>query len=97
MLVYIYDLIVGGDDIHMLTSFKSYLSRCFHMKYLGVLRYFFGIEVSRGKEEIYLSQKKYVLDIMTECGLLGSKPVPTPMEHNHSLATTDGLFFTESS
>ena len=65
------------------------------MKDLGVLRYFLGIEVSCGKEGIYLSQRKYALDIINECGLLGAKPAPTPMEKNHNLARSDGVFYTE--
>ncbi|XP_019101847.1 PREDICTED: uncharacterized protein LOC109133301 [Camelina sativa] len=95
VLVYVDDLIVGGDNSVLISSFKAYLNRCFHMKDLGVLRYFLGIEVTRGKDGIYLSQKKYALDIVTECGLLGSKPAGTPMEQNHTLAHGDGPFFTE--
>lgn len=51
--------------------------------------------MSRGKEGIYLSQKKYALDIVKECGLLGAKPAPTPMEQNHNLARIDGEFYTD--
>lgn len=40
-------------------------------KDLGWLRYFFGIEVARLRNEISLSQKKYVLDILEDTGLLG--------------------------
>lgn len=67
------------------------------MKDLGVLRYFLGIEVSYGKKGIYLSLKKYALDIVAECGLLGSKPASTPIEHNHSFAKGDGPLFTKPS
>ncbi|XP_021746669.1 uncharacterized protein LOC110712514 [Chenopodium quinoa] len=35
---------VSGNDSAAITSFKSYLSDCFHMKDLGVLKYFLGIE-----------------------------------------------------
>ena len=46
---------------------------------MGTLWYFLGIEVAQFKEGISLSQRKYVLDILEETGLLGSKPVETPM------------------
>ncbi|XP_062009953.1 secreted RxLR effector protein 161-like [Rosa rugosa] len=38
----------------------------FEMKDLGELKYFLGIEVTRGREGIYLCQRTYVLDLLTE-------------------------------
>lgn len=38
--------------------------------------------MARSKQEIFLSQKKYVLDLL-EVGLL--KSVNTPIVHNHKL------------
>ncbi|GAA0187558.1 hypothetical protein LIER_34846 [Lithospermum erythrorhizon] len=56
------------------------------MKDLGILKYFLGVEVARRQEGIFLSQRKYVLDIIAEAGLLGAKPVAFPMEQNQQLA-----------
>ncbi|KAM5588526.1 hypothetical protein ABKV19_006802 [Rosa sericea] len=58
----------------------------FEMKDLGELKYFLGIEVARGREGIYLCQRKYVLDLLTKTGLLDCRPVDTPIEQNHCLA-----------
>lgn len=55
------------------------------MKDLGGLKYFLGIEVARSISGIYLSQQKYVLDLLTETGMLGCKPVSTPIVQNHHL------------
>ncbi|KAI5356446.1 hypothetical protein L3X38_009341 [Prunus dulcis] len=55
------------------------------MKDLGALKYFLGIEVSRSKNGIFLSQRKYVMDQLTEIGMLGCKPTDTPIEMNHKL------------
>lgn len=59
------------------------------MKDLGKLKYFLGLEVARGPEGIFVSQRKYTLDIVAECGLLGCKPSPTPTELNHKLVMAD--------
>ena len=55
------------------------------MKELGQLKYFLGIEVARSKHGVLLSQQKYVLDLLTETGMLDCKPVETPMEMNHKI------------
>ena len=55
------------------------------MKNLGGLKYFLGIEVARSTQGIFLSQRKYVLDLLSEVGLLECKPVDTPIVQNHKL------------
>ncbi|KAG7542180.1 Reverse transcriptase RNA-dependent DNA polymerase [Arabidopsis thaliana x Arabidopsis arenosa] len=86
VLVYVDDLIITGSSIHVVNEFKHYLSTCFHMKDLGPLRYFLGIEVARSPEGIYLCQRKYTLDIIAETGLMGVKPITFPLEQNHKLS-----------
>ena len=86
VLIYVDDMIVSGSDSDALDVFKQYLSSCFHMKDLGVLRYFLGIEIARSAEGISLCQRKYALDIIAEYGLMGSRLVGFPMEPNHKLA-----------
>ena len=93
VLIYVDDLLIGGNDSDEIKKFKGYLSQCFHMKDLGPLKYILGIEVARSDAGIYLSQRKYALDIVSESGLLASKPATTPMEQNHKLATSEGAFF----
>ena len=41
--------------------------------------------MARSKTGILLSQRKYVLDLLTEVGLLECKPVDTLIVHNHRL------------
>ena len=78
LIVYVDDIIITGDDQKGIDELKTFLQQQFYTKDLGKLRYFLGVEVARSKDGINLSQRKYVLDILQEIGLLGSKPVETP-------------------
>jgi len=53
VLVYVDDLLICGNDEYMVQKFMEYLGRCFSMKDLGKLKYFLGIEVSRGSDGIF--------------------------------------------
>ncbi|CAL8137817.1 unnamed protein product [Prunus armeniaca] len=78
-------MIVTGDDLAEIQSLQKYLESEFEMKSLGDLKYFLGIEVARSKHGIFLSQRKYVLDLLAEIGMLDCKPIDTPSEQNHKL------------
>ena len=97
VLVYVDDLLICGNNDDALSSFKGYLSTCFHMKDLGKIKYFLGLEVSRSDEGIFLSQRKYALEIIKETGMLGSKPVNFPMEQRHELGRDKSPFLTNPS
>ncbi|XP_071700603.1 uncharacterized mitochondrial protein AtMg00810-like [Rutidosis leptorrhynchoides] len=52
------------------------------IKDLGKLKYFLGIEILNQNDGICLSQIKYCLELLNDYGLLGSKPIGTPIECN---------------
>ena len=62
LFVYVDDIVITRSDMIGISSLKSFLHGQFHTKDLGMLKYFSGIEVTRSKHEIFLSQRKYVLD-----------------------------------
>jgi hypothetical protein len=51
ILIYVDDLIITGNSQSATQQFKEYLASCFHMKDLGPLKYFLGIEVARSGKE----------------------------------------------
>jgi len=85
LIVYVDDMVLTGDDPEEMEKLQQYLATKFEMKDLGQLRYFLGIEVSRSRQGISLSQRKYVLDLLTETGMLDCKPAETPIEMNQQL------------
>ncbi|CAN6698718.1 unnamed protein product [Malus baccata var. baccata] len=70
LIIYVDDMVVTGDDTEEIKRLQGYLSSEFEMKDLGGLKYFLGIEVARSRDGIYLSQRKYVLDLLSETGML---------------------------
>ena len=85
LIVYVDDIILTGDDYEKLEKLKKFLAMEFEIKDLGNLKYFLGMEFVWSKEWIIISQKKYMLDLLKEKGMIGCRPVETPMEPNLKL------------
>ena len=82
LLVYVDDIIIGGQDLKEIDVVKKQLQNKFKIRDLGTLKYFLGLEIARNSSGIHISQKKYASEIIQEAGLLGCKPVVTPIEQN---------------
>ena len=95
MVVYVNDIAITESDSKGISSLKSFLQSQFHTKDLGMLRYFLGIEVMRSKHCIFLSKRKYVLDLLSENGKLGVQPSSSPMVLGVHL-TREGKTFEDS-
>ena len=79
-IVYVDDIVITGDAYEQIAQLKRLLAQEFEVKDLGQLKYFLGMEVARTKNGIYVSQRKYTLDLLQETGMLGCKAANTPME-----------------
>nr|CAD1821673.1 unnamed protein product [Ananas comosus var. bracteatus] len=93
LVVYVDDIVITGNDTAGISSLKFFLQTQFQTKDLGVLNYFLGIEVTRCKRGIFLSQRKYVLDLLVEIEKLGAKPCSAPMAPNLQLTVNDDELF----
>ncbi|KAM7531655.1 hypothetical protein LguiB_035065 [Lonicera macranthoides] len=85
LIVYVDDMVLTGNDPQEQQALKKLLSQEFEMKDLGSLKYFLGIEVSRSSKCIFLSQRKYALDLLNETGMSACQPSETPMEEGLKL------------
>ena len=61
ILVYVDDLVIGGEHIAGINNIKMLLSNKFEMKDLKELHYFLGIEAIRAPNGIMISQRHYIL------------------------------------
>ena len=70
LIIYVDDMIITGDDSDEIVKLEKNLSAEFEMKSLGDLKYFLGVEVARSSRGIFLSQRKYVMDLLRETCML---------------------------
>lgn len=68
----------------------------FSLKDLGRLCYFLGIELSYTPNGIFLSQWKYILDLLKRASMDKSNDSPTPMTTTYRLTTAEGPFVTDA-
>ncbi|GJX43863.1 ribonuclease H-like domain-containing protein [Tanacetum coccineum] len=79
LLVYVNDIIITGNNVSEIDKFKVFLKSKFMIKDLAKLKYFLGIEVIDTDKGICINQRKYVLDLLSEYGMLACKPTKTPL------------------
>ena len=89
--MYVDDIVIIGSDMVGISSLKSFLHGQFYTKDLGMLKYFLGVEVM-SKHGIFLSLRKYVLDLLSETRKLGAKPCSSPVEKNLHFTREGELF-----
>lgn len=95
-IVYVDDIIVTGNDPVEIYQLKLQLAREFEIKDLGQLWYFLGIEVARSNKGIFVSQRKYALDLLAETGLTAYKPTDTLIDPNHRFTADVGDRFIDA-
>lgn len=78
-MVYVNDTVVTRDDDKERLTLQKYPSSEFAMKDPGALKYFLRIKVSQNKSGIFLSQRKYTLDLLQENVLSACQPIATPV------------------
>ena len=81
---------ITEDDKKRIDSLKKYLHKHFQTKNLESLKYFLGIEMARSKKCILLSQRKYILILLSEVGMLVCKSIDSSIEVNTKLLLNQG-------
>ncbi|XP_068655316.1 uncharacterized mitochondrial protein AtMg00810-like [Aristolochia californica] len=92
LLLYVDDIIITSNNSSLLDNFANKLHSEFATKDLGSLSYFLGLEATPTADGLFLSQLKFVRDILAWAQLLDSKPVHTPMVVSQHLSSDGQLF-----
>jgi len=89
LVVYVDDIIFGSNEESISQNFSSVMQKEFEMSLLGELTYFLGLQVQQNKDNIFLSQTKYLKQILKKYGMEDLKPVCNPMVTGCSLSAND--------
>ena len=81
LVLYVDDLFLTGAE-KLIKWWKQQLASEFEMKDLGLMHYFLGLEVWQLKDEIFLSQGRYTIDILRRFEMMDCKSTSTPMTKN---------------
>ncbi|GJW09576.1 putative ribonuclease H-like domain-containing protein [Tanacetum coccineum] len=89
--VYVDDIIFGSIKKSLCTEFEKMMHKKFQMSSMGELTFFLCLQVKPKGDGIFISQDKYVTEILKKFGFSNVKTASTPMEtHNPLLKDTDG-------
>jgi hypothetical protein len=86
VLVYVDDIIVVSSTPEATTGLLYELKKEFALKDLGELHYFLGMEVTKVRDGIILSQDKYATDLLRKVNMSSCKPVSTPISTSEKLS-----------
>ncbi|GJW31168.1 retrovirus-related pol polyprotein from transposon TNT 1-94 [Tanacetum coccineum] len=78
--VYVDDIIFGSTKKSLCTEFEKMMHKKFQMSSMGELTFFLGLQVKQKKDGIFISQDKYVTEILKKFGFTDVKTASTPME-----------------
>lgn len=90
ILIYVDDISVASSLQEGTKVLLQALSSDFALKDLGELHYFLGIEATKVKGGLTLTQTKYANDILRRTGMMNCKPSNTPLSTSEKLSAFEG-------
>ncbi|GJZ82660.1 ribonuclease H-like domain-containing protein [Tanacetum coccineum] len=90
LLLYVDDIILTASSTTLLQQLIDSLHREFDMTDLGALNYFLGISVVRHSTGLFLSQRKYALQLLERAHMVNCNPSRTPVDTESKLGP-DGV------
>eukprot|EP00253_Pinus_taeda_P014116 PITA_14116 len=89
VVLYVDDVIFTGNDVCLIENFKSVMKEEFEMTDMGLLRYFLGIEVDQNENGIFISQAKYVNEVLGRFNMQEYKAAINPTVMGLKLSKED--------
>nr|GEY55482.1 hypothetical protein [Tanacetum cinerariifolium] len=78
--IYVDDIVFGFTNKDLCKAFEKLIKEKFQMSSMGELTFFLGLQVKQKLDGIFISQDKYVAEILRKFGLIDGKSVSTPID-----------------
>jgi hypothetical protein len=78
--IYVDDIIFGSTNQDYCEEFRKMMANEFEMSMIEELSYFLGLQIKQLKNGTFVSQSKYIKDILKKFGMIDSKSISTSME-----------------
>jgi hypothetical protein len=88
--IYVDDIIFGSTNKSTCEEFSRIMIQKFEMSMTGELKYFLGFQIKQLQEGTFISQTKYIQDILKKFGMKNGKPIKTPIGTNGHLDLDTG-------
>ncbi|KAK1650547.1 hypothetical protein QYE76_068352 [Lolium multiflorum] len=88
--IYVDDIIFGGTNPNHNKAFELLMTRKFEMSMMGELKFFLGFQVRQLAKGTFISQEKYVKDMLKKFNMTNASPMKTPMPVKGQLGSCDG-------
>jgi hypothetical protein len=88
--IYVDDIIFRSTNELFCEEFGKMMSKEFEMSMIRELSFFLGLQIKQLKDGIFISQSKYLKDMLKKFGLENAKPIKTPMATNGHLDLEGG-------
>jgi hypothetical protein len=95
ILIYVDDIIITCSNPTEIDELLLLLQSDFAVKNLEKLHYFLGVEVIPNAHGAFLSQQRYILDLLKRTKMIDAKPVSSPMASTTSLTAHEGESFSD--
>ncbi|GJY47940.1 putative ribonuclease H-like domain-containing protein [Tanacetum coccineum] len=78
--VYVDDIIFGSSNKELCTAFEKLMKDKFQMSSMRELTFFLGLQVTHKEDGIFISQDKYVVEILKKFNYTNVKSASTPVD-----------------
>ncbi|GJX79394.1 putative ribonuclease H-like domain-containing protein [Tanacetum coccineum] len=87
--VYVDDIIFDSTKKSLCTNFEQIMHKRFQTSSMGELTFFLGLQVKQKEDGIFISQDKYVSEILKKFGFSSIRTTNTHMETNKALTKNE--------